>query len=263
VGFFLPRPPGLVGYGWNRRRDIARDATIADAITAHLRSYEAAVAYPPNRAFLGHLHPDTLASIPQPWFTSAAPGTRWGAHGEIMPEEEFYGVLKSCDAFDLVHLEAGFVEEACTALVTHPLLTPADLERLGTGFPEAHIVTQCGGSPPAPPLYLPNGRLVGCIQAAHAEDTSLAADLLLANLTCTPSAVMAMRTWLVQEQLDPLALPYVLNSGEEAVGDRYQRGGGNLAKAIAEMCGCQAATGVDIKGFCCGPVHALTIAGSL
>jgi glycine/sarcosine/betaine reductase complex component C subunit beta len=263
VRFFLAHTPGLVRYGSKPRRDIARDATIADAIAAHLRSYEAAVAYPPNRAFLGHMHPDTLASIPQPWFTSAAPGTRWGAHGEIMPEEEFYGVLKLCDAFDLVHLEAGFVEEARAALATHPLLTPADLERLGTGFPEAHIGTQCGGSPPALPLYLRNGRLIGCMQAAHEEDATLAADVLLENLTCKASAVMAMRTLLVQEQLDPLALPYVLNSGEEAVGDRYQRGGGNLAKAVAEMCGCQAATGVDIKGFCCGPVHALTVAGSL
>ena len=263
VRFFLAHTPGLVRYGSKPRRDIARDATIADAIAAHLRSYEAAVAYPPNRAFLGHMHPDTLASIPQPWFASAAPGTRWGAHGEIMPEEEFYGVLKICDVFDLVHLEAGFVEEARAALATHPVLTPADLERLGTGFPEVHIVTQCGGSPPALPLYLRNGRRIGCMQAAHEEDTSLAADVLLENLTCKASAVMAMRTLLVQEQLDPLALPYVLNSGEEAVGDRYQRGGGNLAKAIAEMCGCQAATGVDIKGFCCGPVHALTVAGSL
>ena len=263
VRFFLAHTPGLVRYGSKPSRDIARDATIADAIAAHLRSYEAAVAYPPNRAFLGHMHPDTLASIPRPWFASAAPGTRWGAHGEIMPEEEFYGVLKICDVFDLVHLEAGFVEEARAALATHPVLTPADLERLGTGFPEAHIVTQCGGSPPALPLYLRNGRLIGCMQAAHEEDSSLAADVLLENLTCKASAVMAMRTLLVQEQLDPLALPYVLNSGEEAVGDRYQRGGGNLAKAIAEMCGCQAATGVDIKGFCCGPVHALTVAGSL
>jgi betaine reductase len=263
VRFFLAHTPGLVRYGSKPSRDIARDATIADAIAAHLRSYEAAVAYPPNRAFLGHLHPDTLATMPQPWFTNAAPGTRWGAHGEIMPEEEFYGVLKICDAFDLVHLEAGFVEEARAALALHPLLTPADLERLGAGFPEAHIVTQCGGSPPALPLYLRNGRLIGCMQAAHEEDTSLAADVLLENLTCKASAVMAMRTLLVQEHLDPLALPYVLNSGEEAVGDRYQRGGGNLAKAIAEMCGCQAATGVDIKGFCCGPVHALIVAGSL
>ncbi len=263
VRFFLAHTPGLVRYGSKPSRDIARDATIADAIAAHLRSYEAAVAYPPNRAFLGHIHPDTLAAMPQPWFTSVAPGTRWGAHGEIMPEEEFYGVLKICDAFDLVHLEAGFVEETRAALATHPLLTAADLERLGTGFPEADIVTQCGGSPPALPLYLRNGRRIGCMQTAHEEDAALAADVLLENLTCKASAVMAMRTLLVQERLDPLALPYVLNSGEEAVGDRYQRGGGNLAKAVAEMCGCQAATGVDIKGFCCGPVHALTVAGSL
>jgi betaine reductase len=180
-----------------------------------------------------------------------------------MPEEEFYGVLKICDAFDLVHLEAGFVEETRAALATHPLLTTADLERLGTGFPAADIVAQCGGNPPALPLSLRNGRCIGCMQAAHEEDAALAADVLLENLTCKASAVMAMRTLLVQERLDPLALPYVLNSGEEAVGDRYQRGGGNLAKAVAEMCGCQAATGVDIKGFCCGPVHALTVAASL
>ncbi|MEE8289932.1 MAG: DUF5940 domain-containing protein, partial [Candidatus Tectomicrobia bacterium] len=74
---------------------------------------------------------------------------------------------------------------------------------------------------------------------------------------------MAMRTLLVQEQIDPASIAYMLNSGEEAVGDRYQRGGGNLAKAVAEISRCELATGVDIKGFCCGPVHALIIAGSL
>ena len=66
-----------------------------------------------------------------------------------MPEEEFYGVLKICDAFDLVRLEASFVEEARTALAVHPLLTPADLERLGTGVPEADIAAQFGASMPA------------------------------------------------------------------------------------------------------------------
>src|SRR6266545_3191089 len=128
VRFFLAHTPGLVRYGSKPSRDLTRDATMAEAIASHLRTYEAAVAYPPNRAFLGHIHPDMLASISQPWFASAAPGTRWGAHGEIMPEEEFYGILKICDAFDLVHLEAGFVEEARAALATHPVLTPADLE---------------------------------------------------------------------------------------------------------------------------------------
>jgi betaine reductase len=263
VRFFLAHTPGLVRYGSKPSRDIARDGTVAAAIGSHLRSYEAAVAYPPNRAFLGHIHPDTLASLPKPWFTSDIPGARWGAHGELMPEEEFYGLLKICDVFELVRLEAGFVEEVRTALRAHPLLTAADVERLGVGSPEADIVTQCGGTMPALPLALRNGRLIGCMQSAHAEDASLAADVLLENLACKASAVMALRTLLAQEQLDPNAIPYILNSGEEAVGDRYQRGGGNLAKAVAEMCACQAATGVDIKGFCCGPVHALAVAGSL
>ena len=49
----------------------------------------------------------------------------------------------------------------------------------------------------------------------------------------------------------------MIGSGEEAVGDRYQRGGGNLAKAIAEQAGCVDASGSDVKAFCCGPVHAL------
>ena len=55
----------------------------------------------------------------------------------------------------------------------------------------------------------------------------------------------------------------MIGCGEEAVGDRYQRGGGNLAKAIAEQAGCVNASGSDVKAFCCGPVHALVVAASL
>lgn len=263
VRFFLAHTPGLVRYGSKPTRDIARDAGVADALTSQLRDYASAMAYPPNRAFLGHIHPDTLASLPKPWFTCETPAARWGAHGEIMPEEEFYGLLKIGDVFELIRLEASFVEEARVALAHHPLVTTQDLARLGTGVAEAEITALCTGRLPALPLYLRDGRRIGCMQSAHEEDASLGADVLLENLTCKVSAVMAMRTLLAQEQVDPLSIPYILNSGEEAVGDRYQRGGGNLAKAIAEMSGCQAATGVDIKGFCCGPVHALTVAGSL
>jgi betaine reductase len=54
-----------------------------------------------------------------------------------------------------------------------------------------------------------------------------------------------------------------MNCGEEAVGDRYQRGGGNVAKAVAEWAGCERATGADVKAFCCGPMHALMLAGGL
>src|SRR5262249_11537289 len=155
--------------------------------------YEAAVAYPPNRAFLGHIHPDALTSIPKPWFTSDGPGVRWGAHGELMPEEEFYGLLKICDVFELVRLEAGFVEEVRPALAAHRLVPEADLERLGVGVQETDIVAQCGGTMPALPLSLRNGRLIGCMQSAHEEDAALAADVLLENLACKTSAVMALR----------------------------------------------------------------------
>jgi betaine reductase len=47
------------------------------------------------------------------------------------------------------------------------------------------------------------------------------------------------------------------------VGDRYQRGGGNLAKAVGEACGLINATGSDVKAFCAGPVYAIVHAASL
>ena len=263
VRFFLAHTPGLVRYGSKPSRDIDVDPEVADTLHAHLRGYTDAVAYPPNQAFLGAIHPDALGDMPAPWFQHSGCGERWGPHGEIMPEEEFYGWLKIADAFDLVSLETGFVESVRPALAAHPLCTPADLEQLGTGLSGTELEARQGGDMPALPLFLRDGTRIGCFHAAHGVDDSLAADVLLENLACKVTAVLATRTLLSQEQVDPLHIPYVLNSGEEAVGDRYQRGGGNLAKAVAEMCGCQAATGVDIKGFCCGPVHALAVAGSL
>jgi glycine/sarcosine/betaine reductase complex component C subunit beta len=46
-----------------------------------------------------------------------------GAFGEIMPQDEFYGLMKISDAFDLVKLEEGFVKtvRAKTKLEAHPL----------------------------------------------------------------------------------------------------------------------------------------------
>jgi betaine reductase len=47
------------------------------------------------------------------------------------------------------------------------------------------------------------------------------------------------------------------------VGDRYQRGGGNLAKAIAEFSGCTMASGFDVKDFCAAPIPAIVTAAAL
>src|SRR5256884_8360722 len=62
---------------------------------------------------------------------------------------------------------------------------------------------------------------------------------------------------------DPDSIDYVMSRPEEASGDRYQRGGGNMAKAIAETAGLGQASGADVKNFCAAPVPALVIAGAL
>src|SRR5919108_2520660 len=242
VRFFLAHTPGLVRYGSKPVRELAKDPGLISAVSAHLRPYEAAAAYLPNQAFLGSIYPDDLRSHGQPWFKMTEGARRWGPHGEIMPEEEFYGVVKMCDAFDLVWLDEEFTAAVKAMLGKHPHVTPTDLSRLGEGFPPASIQAEPNADRQILPLYLRDGRVIGCIHAAHDEDSSLAADVLLENLVCKAAATMAFRTLLAQTGTAPHAIEYVLNSGEEAVGDRYQRGGGNLAKSVAEMCGCTLAT---------------------
>ena len=63
--------------------------------------------------------------------------------------------------------------------------------------------------------------------------------------------------------MQPDQVDYIISCGEEAAGDRYQRGGGGVAKAIGEMCGCVNASGMDVKNFCAGPASALVTAGAL
>jgi betaine reductase len=259
-----------VRHGSKPSRDLARDEGLLQAIRAHLRPYEAAVAYPPNRAFLGALAPEALATLPKPWFAHAEGGAgRRAPFGEIMPEAEFLGFLKIADDAGLVVLDKGFAAEARQSLAAHPLIAESELGRLEGGANEGEIAAllapaaQPAKGLPALALERADGGVIGAMRAGHEEDATLGADVLLENLACKASAALALRTLLRDEGIDPESVPYLLNSGEEAVGDRYQRGGGNLAKAIAEKAGCRRATGVDIKGFCCGPVHALAIAGSL
>jgi len=258
----LAHAPGLVRHGSKPARELARDPSLLDRLSASLRSYESAAAYPPNQVFLGAISPEALGVMPRPWFETPGPVEARGPHGFMVPEEAFYGFLKADDEFDVVWLDEGFAAEARDAIAGHPLATSGDLERVGAGKPasaiRARIETEA-----ALPLALRDGRLVGCAGRAHEEDASLAGDVLLENLTTKTTAVLALRTLISDGLVDPEALPYVINSGEEAVGDRYQRGGGNLAKAVAERCACRAASGADVKAFCCGPVHAFVSAAAL
>ena len=106
------------------------------------------------------------------------------------------------------------------------------------------------------PLAL-RGRLAGSMLRAHELDESLSASVLLENLACKTTGALALEHLLHQTGFPAEEVDYALGCGEEAVGDRYQRGGGNLGKAIAEQAGCTNATGADVKAFCAAPVHAI------
>ena len=263
VRYFLGHAPGLVRYGSKPSREIKKTPSLMLDIAAHLRSYSEAAAYPANQAFLGGVYPDQLLELERPWFRGNGVGDRWLPHGEIMPEEELYGLLKVCDAFDLVQLEEGFARKTRDALASHPLFRTTDLEVLDHGQSQSAIEAQVAQDTGTLPLYLRDGRTVGCVNRAHEEDASLTAEVLLENLACKATATMALRTLLRDDPIGSSNIEYVLNAGEEAVGERYQRGGGNLAKVVAEMCGLGDATGCDVKAFCCGPLHALVMAGAL
>ena len=264
VTYCLAHVPDLVRHGSKPSRDIPRDPALSATLLDHWRPFEEAVTYPPNQVFLGNLRPDDLAKAPKPWFRNPhMEGGRFGAYGEIMPQEEFYALMKVSDQFDLVLLEEEFTSEARTLLAAHPLFTEEDVEPLEQGVPLDKI-REVLNEGTALPLYTEKDRLVGCFQRAHEEDKALTADSLIENLAAKATAALALRHAFDKvPSIRPTDIDYLLGCGEEAIGDRYNRGGGNLAKAVGEMCGCVNATGSDVKAFCCAPNHAVVIGGSL
>jgi len=263
VTYFLAHVPNMIRHGSKPSREIELDPTVLDKILTHLNPFEKAVAYPPNQVFIGNLDPDDLNDHPSPWYRNDLPNaSRFGPFGEIMPEEEFIAVMKICDEFGFLLIEKGFLEESASRLKSHPLISPEDLKRLeNKGVPLGEI-EKAVKDEKAMPLFVEGDRLIGCCQRGHEQDFNLIPDILIENLTNRASGVMALRH-LTSKFGRAEDLDYLIGCGEEAVGDRYNRGGGNMAKAIGELCGCANATGSDTKAFCCAPVHAMVIGSGL
>ncbi len=263
VTYFLAHVPSMIRHGSKPSRDILANPALLAKVLGHLNSFEKAVAYPPNQAFIGNLDPDGLLHLPSPWYQNDMPdASRWGAFGEIMPEEEFYGVMKICDDFDLLFLEEAFLKDSKNRLESHPLITDADLSKLENKGTPLEQIQRVIVDEKALPLYIDGDQLIGCCRRGHAEDFNLTPDIIIENLTYRASGVIALRH-LTNKFADAKTLDYLIGYGEEAVGDRYNRGGGNMAKAIGELSGCINATGSDTKAFCCAPVHAMIIGASL
>ena len=266
VSYFLAHLPSLIRYGSKPYRELNHEPSLLLPIINHLRTFEQAVAYAPNQVFIGNLDPDELWNFPSPWYKNPIPNaSRWGEFGEIMPEDEFYGVLKICDQFGLIMLEEVFLQGVASKLKHHPLFYEEDIQKLGKGVRREMIEKELDENDVLP-LYMEGDRLVGCIRRPQGEgaeeDDNLVPNIMIENLSARASGVMALRH-LISKSGAAHEIDYLVGYGEEAIGDRYNRGGGNLAKAIGELCGCTRATGSDVKAFCCSPVHGLMMAASL
>lgn len=250
--------PGLVRIGSKPAREIARDPGLIEKLVANSRGFDDAVGYAPNQAFIGAIHPRAMGRRPH-FNRIVEGGRRFGPDGEIMPEREFLGLMALADQFKLLQLTPDLAQTAAADLARHPLVesfNPRGLEA-ATRDPAAALARGALG------LHLGDGECAGALVPGHNEDANLAAPVVAENLACKASGALALAHLLRLHQLDPASIEYVIGCSEEAVGDRYQRGGGNMGKAIAEMAGCAEASGADLKNFCAAPVPAMVVAASL
>ena len=261
--YVLVHTPSFVRYGSKPTREISHSPEpLLPLIEKHSRSFEEAVEYPPNQVFIGNLHPDGLNHVEKPWYAHPLKGaSRHGVYGEIMPEEEFFGLLRLADDFDLIWLEKGSAPFFWQKLEGHPLWKEMDLEKIQTGVNMERIQEKVDGQDSLP-LYH-QGRIVGCFNRHHDEDDTLKAQILMENLMAKASGALVLKHLLKRAQISPGEIDFILSCSEEAVGDRYNRGGGSLSKAIGEMSGCVNATGCDIKAFCAAPIYAIVNAAGL
>lgn len=264
VNYALCHTPQLVRYGSKPTRELGKHAdTLAPKILSSLRSFDCAVGYAPNQAFIGNLDARELNNLERPWWKTDLPdASRFSEWGEIMPEIEFLGLMNAADHFDVMHLRSDVAEAAREKLAAHPLDLEREIEAI-VGISQAELdrlLAQDGTLP----LFLDNyDGPIGCVVDGHDEDTNLVANILLENLSTKVSGALAVRHLLGSNGTSPESIDYLLNCGEEAVGDRYQRGGGSLSKAIAEDVGMENASGSDTKAFCCAPAHSIVEAAAL
>ena len=255
----LAHVPDLVRFGSKPRRELARDSELTERFQASLRSFEQALRYPPNQTFIGNLSPTQLSDIPRPWHcANVAQANSSGPFGEIVKQDVFYALLEQANVLlpPLVALDPQHSTKLRDALGAHPVL--AHLLRTTNVAPTIDTSNASGSDC----LELRTdqdlrGHVYRDNRAEGREDDNLSAHLMLEGLSAKASGAIALATLLHRSGVAASSIDFVISCGEEAAGDRYQRGGGGMAKAIGEMCGCIGASGMDVKNFCAAPASAL------
>ncbi|MBQ1228812.1 MAG: glycine reductase, partial [Firmicutes bacterium] len=229
----------------------------------HLRSFDDVLAYIPNQVYIGNMTNKDLAAVEFPYYDKKAEkAERYGKYGEIMPQEEFICLMQICDVFDLVKLEAGFAQDVKAKLTAHGMLKEEQIAILDKNTDTEESIAALVNDEHSEPIYH-NFKLVGAVKRAHDVDVNLSAHVMFENIVAKASSVLAMLHLIKNTGIDPAEIEYVVDCCEEACGDMNQRGGGNFAKAAAEVVGLVNATGSDVRGFCAGPAHAILDAASL
>lgn len=236
------------------------DSEYLKNITSHFRDFERVLRYVPNQVYIGNMHPEDLRGYEMPWHDKESGiSNRFGKFGEIMPQDEFIGLMMLADTFDLVLLEKEFAQSVKEKLSKHPLFQE-DADKIKDGV-DIDAINKAMDEH-AEGLYQ-NGRIVGCVKKAHDIDVNLSAHTIFENLVVKASGILAFKNLLAKNNIPSEDIDYVIECSEESCGDMNQRGGGNFAKAIAEKCNAVNATGSDTRGFCAAPVHALVEASAL
>ncbi|WP_055666884.1 glycine/sarcosine/betaine reductase complex component C subunit beta [Desnuesiella massiliensis] len=264
ASYVLVNTPDMIihnGTTQTLERETNPDSEYLKVIRNNLRSFEDVVAYAPNQTYIGNMTPEELAERKRPWHGEPIENAnRFGKFGEIMPQDEFYGLMKISDVFDLVLLEKELTARVKEKFSAHPVLN-SKVEAIKEGFDIADIekLVQNGI---AEGLY-EGETLVGCVKRAHEFDKNLSSHVILENLAVKASGVLALMHLVNNGEVKADEIEYIIECSEEAIGDMNQRGGGNIAKSIGEVAGFTGATGSDMRGFCAGPTHALITAAAL
>jgi hypothetical protein len=254
----LAHTPGLVVHGSKPARVLRGEEDAMAHLSEHLRDYGQACSYAPHQAYIGAIHPRQMPA--RPWAMGDGEASRESHAGDILPEEEFLGAMAAVDNFGLVTLRAEVASEALELLSKRPLYSRLDLGKIEKAVGDVDATMQKHGTLVLPTL---KSHHAAAISSAHPDDEALQAMVLLENLANKASAVLAVLHLIEKSNISPESIDYVIGCSEEAIGDRYQRGGGNMGKAVAASAGLSNASGADVKNFCAAPVPAMVMAASL
>ncbi|PSJ31305.1 glycine reductase [Peptostreptococcus russellii] len=263
AGYVLVHTPDMIiknGTTCTVEQEINPDSEFLKEIDSKIRSYEEVVNYLPNQVYIGNVRPEFLSDKKLPWCNIEHEGERHGKFGQIVPEDEFLALMQICDAFELVKLSEEFVNGIRPVMEENYKELEGFFNHLkGEDISDAQELLD---NHVAEGLYFEH-KLVGYVKRAHDVDVNLSAHTMLENLVVKASGVVSALELLRSSGVHREEIDYVIECSEEACGDMNQRGGGNFAKAIAEMVGLTNASGSDTRGFCAAPAHALINAAAL